>query len=110
MPVLVSSFICISARGGAYHVSGSLGFFSSNSHKKSAVLFTCSFSTAFLIITYPLYFQNFQSSSDKTLSGSPLLRSLNLILLLFAVDGLPGISLCAFIVPGDIVAAIVCCS
>src|SRR6476620_4476569 len=98
MPVLVSSFIFISARGGAYHVPGSLGSFSSNSQRKSARRFTCSFGTAFLITIYPLVIQNCQSSSLNKFRGLPLLRSLSFTLLLLAVDGLPGISLCAFVV------------
>src|SRR5215470_12035413 len=105
MPVLVSSFIFISARGGAYHVSGSFGSFSSNSHKKLAKRSTCSFGTASLMTMYPLYVQNFQSSSERITSGFPLLRSFNFILLLFAVEGLPGMSLWALVTP--IVGAIV---
>src|ERR1043166_8797537 len=112
MPVFVSSFIFISARGCVYQVSGSFGSFSSNSHKKFAVVNACSFGTAFLITMYPLLIQNFQSSSLNTRRGCPLLLSFNLTALLFAVDGLPGISLCAFsgIIVGAIVAAIVFCS
>src|SRR5206468_8727957 len=110
MPVLVNSFIFISARGGAYQVSGSLGSFSSNSHKKLARRFTCSFGTAFLITAYPLWIQNCQSSSFNIRSGSPLLRSFNLTLLLFAVEGFPGMSLCALAMVGAIVGVIVAVS
>src|SRR6476620_7537712 len=105
MPVLVSSFIFISARGCVYQVSGSFGSFSSNSHKKFAVANACSLGTAFLMTIYPLFLQKFQSSSLNTRSGFPLLLSFSLTALLFAVDGLPGISLCAF--SGIIVGAIV---
>jgi hypothetical protein len=58
---------------------------------------------------YPLFLQKIQSSSLNTRSGFPLLRSFSLTALLFAVDGLPGIFLCAFsgAIVGAIVAAIV---
>jgi hypothetical protein len=61
---------------------------------------------------YPLLIQKFQSSSLNTRSGFPLLRSFNFTVLLLAVEGLPGISLCALsgIIVGAIVAAIVFCS
>src|ERR1051326_808673 len=112
MPVFVNSLIFISARGGAYHVSGFVGSFSSNSHKKFAVASACSAGTAFLITMYPLVIQNFQSSSLRTRNGLPLLRSFNFVALLLAVDGLPGMSLCAFsgtIVPAIVVAIVSCC-
>src|SRR4051794_12104877 len=107
MPVFVSSFIFISARGGAYHDSGWAGSFSSNSQRKSARRFTCSLGTAFLITIYPFSIQNFQSSSDRIVRGLLLLRSLSFTLLVFDVEGLPGISLWAFL--GAIVGVIVCC-
>src|SRR4051812_14124898 len=97
MPVLVNSFIFISALGGAYHVSGSFGSLSSNSHKKLASLSACSFGTAFFITTYPFVSQNCQSSSLSIFSGFPLLRSFSFTLLLLAVEGLPGMSLCALL-------------
>src|ERR1700722_12532842 len=97
MPVLVNSFICISARGGVYHVAGSLGSFSSNSHRKRAVWATCSFGTAFFMITYPLWSQNCQSASESTFNGAPSSVVRRRERLLVAVEGLPGISRCALL-------------
>jgi hypothetical protein len=54
---------------------------------------------------YPFVTQNFQSASVRTLSGFPLLRSLSRTLLVFAVEGFPGIS--SWPVAGAIVGAIV---
>ena len=104
MPVPASSFIFISALGAVYHVSLLLGSFSSNSHKKAAVASACSRGTAFLITIYPLCFQKVQSSSLNTRSGLPFVRSFKLVALLFAVEGFPGMSLCALL--GTIVGTI----
>src|SRR5437763_1077640 len=95
MPLLVSSFIWISARGGAYHVRGSFGSFSSNSQSSAVRRSMCSRGTACLMTTYPLFFQKRQSSSESTRSVEASAWSRSLTALDVAVVGLPGMSACA---------------
>ena len=80
-----------------YDVEGSFASLSSNSQINSAVSRACSLGTAFFILIYPLFFQNFQSSIDRTLRESSVASVLSFLIELLAVDGLPGISLCSFL-------------